>query len=390
MTDGFMHKYYDWNAFEGFIQSLYEEEGDVTVEHNVTDVDRYGAKRQTDVKITRRARFHSFVTLVECKRWKEPVSRDRIDVLASSIEALGAQNGAVFTTTGFEAGAIAYAKGKGIELFLVRDLSPEEWGEPGRHVSLFLHTISAEFREIGMPDVTAIGLVDEPPTSIHMGVELRQDLAADPEQDLFSVKTGVRGPNLVALLGDAHGLILHALGQQTPLMERGEPCVLEIMAACEVDFRATEFKQLRLPTAALRFETIKCKLLARVSQSHIEIDRGKDLDFAVMVESYASEQRLMAHRKTDDPGVTFQVQNPKALNTADVDTDAFANGSLIKAYCAPWVGFGNAQATKNAVAGQLIRVLVDVIEGKPQLALRSEPLPSASQAVVKPPPSSRS
>ena len=34
-------------------------------------MDRYGAKRQTDVKITRRSRFHQFVTLVECKRCRQ-------------------------------------------------------------------------------------------------------------------------------------------------------------------------------------------------------------------------------------------------------------------------------------------------------------------------------
>ncbi|EQD28788.1 hypothetical protein B1A_20998, partial [mine drainage metagenome] len=66
----------------------------------------------------------------------------------SSIEALGANNGAIFTTTGFEEGAIAYARGKGIELFVVRDLTPKEWGQPGRHISLHLHVNAAEFRNI--------------------------------------------------------------------------------------------------------------------------------------------------------------------------------------------------------------------------------------------------
>ena len=112
---GFMHKCYDWSAFETFVRDLYVGDGDATVQHNVIETDRYGAKRQIDVKIVRRSRFHRFTTLIECKRWKEPVGRDRIDVLASSIEALGASNGAIFTTTGFEEGAIAYAKGKGIE-----------------------------------------------------------------------------------------------------------------------------------------------------------------------------------------------------------------------------------------------------------------------------------
>jgi len=49
------------------------------IRRDVTEVDRYGAKRQIDVKIVRRSRFRRLTTIVECKRWKEPVSRDRID-----------------------------------------------------------------------------------------------------------------------------------------------------------------------------------------------------------------------------------------------------------------------------------------------------------------------
>jgi restriction endonuclease Mrr len=137
-TLGFMHKYFDWATFEGFVKELYEKDGDVVVERDVVEVDRHGAKRQVDVKITLRTRFHTFVTLVECKRWKDRVGRDRVDVLAASIEGLGANKGAIFTTTGFEEGAVAYAKSKGIDLFVVRDLLPQEWGLPGRHI-LLLH-----------------------------------------------------------------------------------------------------------------------------------------------------------------------------------------------------------------------------------------------------------
>lgn len=125
-ASGFMHQYYDWAEFEKFVRDLYAGDGDVVVERDVTELDRYGATRQTDIRITRRTRFHTLVTLVECKRWKDPVSRDRIDVLAASVEALGANNGALFTTTGFEEGAIAYAKGKGIDAFVIRDLTPVE------------------------------------------------------------------------------------------------------------------------------------------------------------------------------------------------------------------------------------------------------------------------
>jgi hypothetical protein len=373
MNAGFMHKYYDWSAFEVFIKELHEGDGEVTVERNVTEVDRYGAKRQTDVKITRRTRFHRFVTLVECKRWKDPVSRDRIDVLAASIEALGAQNGAIFTTTGFEEGAIAYAKGKGIELFLVRDLTPAEWGMPGRHIDFYLHTVAAEFRDLSMPNTQAIALVDTNPGSISLGIELGKDLAADPDLDLFSTKTGIRGPNVVGVLGDAHGLILEALARGIGLLEGGDESTLEVVAACEIDFSHTEFRQLRLQLVAAKLERVQFRLVAHISQSRLRFDRGAALDFAVMLESYVSEQRLIAHRRAGDAGIKFQVANPTELKSPAVN-DPFENGSIMRVFCAPWVGLGDKRPTKKALAGQLIRVLVEVADGKPQLALSTVPL----------------
>jgi hypothetical protein len=372
---GFMSKYYDWASFETFVKDLYEGDGDVTVQRDVTEVDRYGAKRQTDVKITRRSRFHRFTTLVECKRWKDPVSRDRIDVLAASIEALGANNGAIFTTTGFEEGAIAYAKGKGIDLFVVRDLTPEEWGLPGRHISLHLHVDAAEFRDIQFA-AQAVMLIDAPPGPMEVAVDLSADKALDPDFDLFSVKTGERGANLVGILGDAHRIILMALGNSMGVLDGGSQVTHEINARCELDFTRTEFHQLRLPKLAARIERIGFMFRAHISQSAINIDRGQQLDFAVMVESYVSDQRLVAHRRVGDIGIVFR----NAELGDGVGTPAeqpLQNGSLFRVYCSPWIGVGDKVADKIGATGQLLRVVVETEGRKPQLSLIAQPLNSA-------------
>lgn len=369
---GFMHKYYDWASFETFVKELYEGDGDVTVQRDVMEVDRYGAKRQTDVKIVRRTRFHRYTTLVECKRWKEPVGRDRIDVLASSIEALGANSGAIFTTTGFEEGAIAYAKGKGIELFIVRDLTPEEWGLPGRHISFYLHVNAAEFRDIQFA-AQAIALVDTPPPQANINIELSADKALDPDFDLFSVKTGERGPNLVSILGDAHGMLLTTLGNSVGVSDGGKQMTIEINARGELDFTGTEFRQLRLPQFAARIERIGFVFRAHVSQSEIKADRGKDLDFAVMVESRVSDLRLAAHRRAGDAGIVFQdtVSNDGANAK---DEAPLQNGSLFRVYCSPWVVLGGAVADKTGVAGQLIKIVVETKGHKPQLSIVAQPI----------------
>ncbi|UQA57083.1 restriction endonuclease [Polyangium aurulentum] len=381
---GFMHKYYEWDAFELFVKQLYEGDGDVVVDRDVTEVDRYGAKRQTDVKITRRTRFHTYVTLVECKRWKEPVGRDRIDVLASSIEALCANKGAIFTTTGFEEGAVAYAKAKGIDLFVVRDLTPAEWGAPGRHLHLFLHTWAGEFQRINIPNAQALPLIDGDISNLKLDMHLDKEMARNPDFDLFSIKTGTPGPNLVGILADAHGLILQSLSCAVGLIDKGKELVMNVLAACEIDLRGTDYRQLRLPEAAVRLEHIEFRFNAQLRQTEIRVDRGKDLDFAVMVENYITQQRLLAHRRQNDPGVNFQVANPQDAAIAE----PFQNGSLARVVASPWVSLAPEPNAINAYGGQLIRVLVDVVNGQAQLALRAEALPRAMPGQPSPPPNS--
>lgn len=366
-ASGFMHKYYDWAAFEIFIKELYEEDGNVVVERDVTEMDRYGARRQTDVKITHRARFSTFITLVECKRWKDPISRDRVDVLASSIEALGANKGAIFTTTGFEAGAIAYAKGKGIDLFLVRDLTAVEWGLPGREIVLHLHVNSAIFANIKF-DALAIPLIKKPPTSLQIHASLSKEMALDPDLDLFSIETGQRGPNLVGILADAHEAILHHLGKSVGVLENGEDMILEILAPCEIDLSQTDFRQLRLDSAAVEVNKIGFSLRAHIHQTTIKIDRGIDLDFALMIESHVSDQRMAAHRKINSAEISFEVTDI-SLDKRAPNEDIFINGSLARVQCSPYVGINTVKATRTGLSDGTLKIVVETEGTKPQLSL---------------------
>ncbi|MBD8572800.1 restriction endonuclease [Pseudomonas syringae] len=366
-ASGFMHKYYDWADFERFVQGLYEGDGNVLVERDVTETDRHGSKRQTDIKITRRVRFNTFTTLVECKRWKEPVSRDRIDVLAASIEALGASNGAIFTTTGFEAGAINAAKAKGIELFVVRDLTDEEWGLPGRHIKLHLQVAAAELKNMKF-DAMATPLIEQMPEKLELHAELSKEKALDPGLDLFSVKTGTRGPNLTSLLADTHEAVLRQVTKSVSLINAGRDGVVEIVSPCELDLTKTEYCQLRLPSAAVRIGKVWFLMYAEISQSTIEFDRGEDLDFAVMVESFVSDQRMIAHRKTPSQEIEFEIQGSGAGEVHSEDDKVVENGSTIVVQCSPYVGV-RGNATIKALAKDLFKVIVETDGMKPQLSV---------------------
>lgn len=52
--------------------------------------------------------------LIECKRYAKPVEREKVMVLWSKLQALKAHKGIIFSTSGFQSGAIQYATDMGI------------------------------------------------------------------------------------------------------------------------------------------------------------------------------------------------------------------------------------------------------------------------------------
>ncbi|HVT61288.1 MAG TPA: restriction endonuclease [Thermoanaerobaculia bacterium] len=62
-----------------------------------------------------------FIVLVECKRCKRPVERDEILTLYGKVDAVGAHKGIMFSTAGFQKGALEYARAKGLGTALFMD-----------------------------------------------------------------------------------------------------------------------------------------------------------------------------------------------------------------------------------------------------------------------------
>jgi len=116
MSSGFLYKLFDWKNFELFVKDLYSSDGNVLVEHNVTETGKSGATRQIDVKVTQTTTLHTYKTIIECKFWKKAVERSTVDIVAASIEDLNASKGVIFTTKGYQQGAETYAKSKNIDI----------------------------------------------------------------------------------------------------------------------------------------------------------------------------------------------------------------------------------------------------------------------------------
>lgn len=296
-----MQKLHEWKDFEAFVASLYENDADVKVERNVVELDKTGAKRETDVKVTKRWKFHQIVTLIECKRWKEKVTRARVDILFASMEGLNAQKGVIFTTKGYEAGAEKYAKGKNIDIFVVRELTDEEWGLPGREIHLYNHFWSGEYVNVN-PGGTFI-----PRPGVRGKVEIKLDLVLAPGKvgdascDLYSVETDKHGPNLQSILQSAHTEILKALSQQAGLQKDGaDIAILFEQVPVILDFRHTSFRRLKLKDGLLDLGQVGALFKAKLNQQELKIDRGAKLEMAVVVENYITNAKHLATKQASD------------------------------------------------------------------------------------------
>lgn len=62
-----------------------------------------------------------FLVLVECKHQRTPVKRDAVQILHDRIRSTGAHKGILFSSSGFQKGAIQYALTHGIALVRVAD-----------------------------------------------------------------------------------------------------------------------------------------------------------------------------------------------------------------------------------------------------------------------------
>ena len=62
-----------------------------------------------------------FVVVVECKAYKASVKRDEVQKLLMKMQSVGAHKGILFSTSGFQSGAIKFAKAHGIALIQLAD-----------------------------------------------------------------------------------------------------------------------------------------------------------------------------------------------------------------------------------------------------------------------------
>ena len=76
---------------------------------------------QIDVYAVFTAMGVEFKVLCECKQYSSPVGRDKVVILNDKLKSIGAHKGILLSTSGFQSGAIQYARVHGIALIRVDD-----------------------------------------------------------------------------------------------------------------------------------------------------------------------------------------------------------------------------------------------------------------------------
>ncbi|MGH7147819.1 MAG: restriction endonuclease [Nitrospiraceae bacterium] len=84
-------------------------------------VEGHDGEYEIDVTVRFGALGADFLVLVECKHYKNSVKREIVQSLHSKLLSVGAQKGMVFSTSGFQSGALEFAKAHGIATIQVAE-----------------------------------------------------------------------------------------------------------------------------------------------------------------------------------------------------------------------------------------------------------------------------
>ena len=103
-----------------FLQSQADKLENATFEHDVM-IPAHDGTYQIDGKIQFTYMGLSFLCLVECKRYKGPIEREKVAALYAKMQSIGAQKGIFITTSFYQTGALLYAAEHGIALITITD-----------------------------------------------------------------------------------------------------------------------------------------------------------------------------------------------------------------------------------------------------------------------------
>ncbi|PKM24716.1 MAG: hypothetical protein CVV09_15115 [Gammaproteobacteria bacterium HGW-Gammaproteobacteria-13] len=335
----------DWGGFEEFVKEIHEGK-DVIVERNVILTGLSGAPRQIDVYVTHAKGPYKYSTLIECKHWRNKVKRQQVENMYASMEDLGASKGVIFTTLGYQSGAEKYAKAKNIDIFVIRDLSPEEWGKPGRLIEFYIQISSKTILSIDLQNTMVAKIVGSseeyhPEISLNFGAkdkalqEIKSLNQKTGELEVFSaVENQIvsshkkKGATLEEYLEVASSHGQKAIDEKSFLINGGEDCIRYFQVNVEMPFKDKGEMLMVISKGQLVYiPKIVMKVGVKINQFKFSHDRGSNLLYALAVEDCIGSNTF-AVSKGKDRETTSWLPLSKAGSPEQVDS--LVNGSVMK------------------------------------------------------------
>jgi hypothetical protein len=249
-----------------------------------------------------------------------------VDALATTVREVGASRGVIFSTKGFQSGAIIQAKAENIDLFVVRDLTTEEWGLPGRVVDMFLQVVQPGIGNVAAPGATKSGNpFNSAPIDFNFVFGIDGPESSTPT---FKRNGSPGGDPLEKYLFDAAQQALTRGLSQFQFINGGADCTRYIICPAnilpDVPFRVTMNGGEILIIPKISFD-----LAIKVTQTRITVDRAKQYRFALALENYVTGSISAASRSFDGAALTTLAKlSPKE---PPLDGEApFVNGSLLR------------------------------------------------------------
>ena len=112
----------DYREYELFVKQYFENElqkelkQPIEVKHQENLMTATGRIYNIDLNYNFKLGGINYLTIIECKNWKNTITRDLILTLREKANDLGAHKAILLTTKGFQSGAVEYALEKGVGL----------------------------------------------------------------------------------------------------------------------------------------------------------------------------------------------------------------------------------------------------------------------------------
>lgn len=134
-----------WKEFEQLVTKIHAEATpQATVRHNYSIEGKSGRRRQIDVSIESSQGLHTYLTIIECKRYARRVGIRDVEAFITKLQDVRANKGVMVSVTGFDEGAQAQAHQHNVTLFTYRETKDTDWH--GIAAATWVTFVAEEFR----------------------------------------------------------------------------------------------------------------------------------------------------------------------------------------------------------------------------------------------------